>query len=201
MAFKFHKRTRMSYWSQSNLVSWMLPEESKEPFTFAKLKEQIATGINPTPLVERIIDKLQDIVMFPSDLFYSIRIYFKNSKGNTHVLDGGLEKGQWYDLTGRIPLCLFNELEKFIEKEKGLETHEWEKTLTFDEDWGVESDNLKYGTLTPQALAAIEQDEIYQWWKENKGKNDVDFENEDTYLKQEEEMLIRLIKIRNSLWT
>ena len=201
MAFKFHKRTRMSYWSQSNLVSWMLPEESKEPFTFAKLKEQIATGINPTPLIERIIDKLQDIVMFPSDLFYSIRIYFKNSKGNTHVLDGGLEKGKWYDLTYRIPHCLFNELEKFIEKEKGLETHGWEMKLTYDEGWGVKPDNLKYGTLTPQALAAIEQDAIYSWWKENKGKKDVDFENEEDYLKQEEEMLIRLIKIHRSLWS
>lgn len=201
MAFKFHKRTRMSYWSQSNLVSWMLPEESKEPFTFAKLKEQIATGINPTPLIERIIDKIQDIVMFPSDLIYSIRIYFKNSKGNTHVLDGGLEKGEWYDLTYRIPHCLFNELEKFIEKEKGLETHEWEKTLTFNEDWGVKPDDEKYGKLTHQALAAIEQDEIYQWWKENKGKKDVDFENEDKYLEQEEEMLIRLIRVRNSLWS
>ena len=179
----------------------MLPEESKEPITFAKLKEQLDSGINPTPLIERIIDKLQDIVMFPSDLFYSIRIYFKNSKGNTHVLDGGLEKGQWYDLTYRIPYCLFSELEKFIEKEKGLETHEWEKTLVFTEDWGVEPDDEKYGKLTPQALAAVEQDEIYSWWKENKGKKDVDFENEDRYLEQEEEMLIRLIRVRSSLWT
>jgi len=72
---------------------------------------------------------------------HSARIYFKNSQGNTHILDGGLEKGQWYDLTERIPLCLFNELEKFIEKEKGLEIHEWEKTLTFDEGWGVEPDS------------------------------------------------------------
>ena len=198
---KFYKRTRYTYWSNTKLFSWMLPEESKEPFTFAKLKEQIATGINPTPLIERIIDKLQDIVMFPSDLIYSIRIYFKNSKGNSHVLDGGLKKGQWYDLTYRIPHCLFNELEKFIEKEKGLETHEWEMKLTYDEDWGVESDNLKYGTLTPQALGAIEQNEIYKWWKANKDRKDVDFENKEDYLKQEEEMLIRLIKIRNSLWT
>lgn len=201
MAFKFHKRTRMSYWSQSNLVSWMLPEESKEPFTFAKLKEQIATGINPTPLIERIIDKLQDVVMFPVDLYHSIRIYFKNSKGNSHVLDGGLKKGEWYDLVYRIPVCLFYELEKFIEQEKGLDTHQWEMKLTYDEDWGVESDNLKYGTLTPQALAAIEQNEIYEWWRANKDRKDVDFENEEDYLKQEEEMLIRLVRVRNSLWT
>lgn len=201
MAFKFHKRTRMSYLLQSNLVAWMMPEESNQPKSFTNMDEMLTRLNTKDPLAERTIDKLQDIVMFPSDLFYSIRIYFKNSKGNTHVLDGGLDKGQWYDLTYRIPYCLFSELEKFIEKEKGLETHEWEKTLVFNEDWGVKPDDEKYGKLTPQALAAIEQDAIYSWWKENKGKKDVDFENEEDYLKQEEEMLIRLIKIRGSLWS
>lgn len=201
MAFKFHKRTRMSYWSHSNLVSWMMPEESKQPRSFTNMDEMMESLNTKDPLAERIIDKIQDIVMFPSDLAYSVKIYFKNSKGNTHVLDGGLEKGQWYDLTYRIPHCLFNELEKFIEKEKGLETHEWEKTLTFNEDWGVKPDDEKYGKLTPQALAAIEQDDVYSWWKENKVKKDVDFENENKYLEQEEGMLIRLIKIRGSLWS
>lgn len=198
---KFYKRTRYPYWSNTKLFSWVLPEESKQPFTFQKLTEQIKinSGVDRTPRFERFIDKLQDIVMFPSDLVYSVKIHFKNSKGNTHVLDGGLDKGQWYDLTYRIPHCLFSELEKFIEVEKGLDVHEWEKTLTFNEDWGVKSEHPKWGTLTPQALAAIEQDEIYQWWKVNKGY--VDFENEEAYLKEEEEMLIRLIKIRGSMWT
>jgi hypothetical protein len=198
---KFHKRTRYPYWSNTKLFSWMLPEESKKPFAFEKLKEQLDSGINPTPLVERVIDKLQDIVMFPSDLIYSIRIYFKNSKGNTHVLDGGLEKGQWYDITYRIPQCLFHELEKFIEVEKGLDVHEWEKTLVFNEDWGVKPDDERYGKLTHQALAAIEQDAIYQWWKINKDEDYKGREEEDKFQAKEEEMLIRLIKIRGSLWT
>lgn len=198
---KFYKRTRYPYWSNTKLFSWMLPEESKQPFTFEKLKEQLDSGVNLTPKLERFIDKFQDIVMFPSDLIYSIRIYLKNSKSNTHVLDGGLNRGEWYDLTYRIPHCLFSELEKFIEVEKGLDVHEWEKSLVFNEDWGVKPDEEKYGKLTHQALAAIEQNEIYQWWKDNKDKKDVDFENEETYLKEEEEMLIRLIKIRGSLWT
>lgn len=198
---KFYKRTRMSYWSNSSLFSWALPKESKQTKSFISVDEMLARLNTKDPLIERVIDKLQDIVMFPSDLYHSIRIYFKNRKGNTHVLGGGLNRGEWYDLTYRIPHCLFSELEKFIEKEKGLETHEWEKTLVFNEDWGVEPDDEKYGKLTPQALAAIEQDEIYQWWKANKDKKDVDFENEEVYLEQEEDMLIRLIKIRNSLWT
>lgn len=145
--------------------------------------------------------KLQNIVMFPRDLIYSIRIYFKNSKGNTHVLDGGLEKSQWYDLTYRIPHCLFSELEKFIEKEKGLEIHEWEKTLTFDESWGCKEGDEKYGKETHQALAAIEQQEIYDWWKSTKDREYTTWDDEEAHSAKEEEMLIRLIKIRGSLWT
>ena len=198
---KFYKRTRYPYWSNTKLFSWMLPEESKQPFTFEKLKEQLDSGINPAPLIERIIDKLQDSVMFPSDLYHSVRIYFKNSKGNTHILDGGLNRGEWHDLVYRIPHCLFSELEKFIEKEKGLETHEWEKTLVFNEDWGVKPDDEKYGKLTPQALAAIEQYEIYKWWKDTKAVDRNSFEWEDQYEQQEQEMLIRLVKIYRSLWT
>lgn len=199
MTFKFHKRMRMDYWSNSKLVTWLSPcKPVKEDST---AWERLQHNIHYESVAEKFADKLQDIIMFPSDLAYSIRIYFKNSKGNTHVLDGGLNRGEWYDLTYRIPYCLFSELEKFIEQEKGLETHEWEKTLTFNEDWGVKPDDEKYGKLTHQALAAIEQQEIYDWWKANKDKKDVDFENEDKYLEQEEEMLIRLIKIRGSLWT
>jgi len=196
---KFHRKTRMTYWSHSKLFSWMMPEETKQPFTFEMLKEQIATGIDKTPKIERIVDFIQNTVMFPSDLIYSVHIHFKNIRGNTHVLEGGLNKGQWYDLTYRIPQCLFYELEKFIEKEKGLETHEWEKTIIYNEDYGLTSGDEDYGVPTPQALAAIEQDEIYTWWKRNKDKTDR-FDG-GKYKEEETEMLIRLIKIRDSLWT
>lgn len=195
---KFYKRGRYTYWSNAEIFSRFIPKRSA--FTLKNLKE-FDTFIAETPKLERVIDKLQDIILFPSDLMYSVKIYIKNSKGNSHVLDGGLKKGEWHDLVYRIPVCLFYELEKYIEQEKGLETHEWEMKLTYNEDWGVESDNLKYGTLTPQALAAIEQNEVYEWWKTNKDRKDVDFENEEDYLKQEEDMLIRLIRVRNSLWT
>lgn len=198
---KFHKRTRMSYWCHSKLFSWMMPEESKQPKSFTNMDEMMVSLNIKDPLIERMIDKLQDIVMFPSDLAYSVKIYFKNSKGNTHVLDGDLEKGQWYDLAYRIPLCLFNELEKFIEKEKGLETHEWEKTLVFNEDWGVKPVDEKYGKLTHQALAAIEQDAIYSWWKSVKDREYTSLEDDNNYEEKEQEMLIRLVKIYRSLWT
>lgn len=195
MAFKFHRRARFSYWSTS--IENIFNKEHKPLIPFNSPEEMMAHLNMKDPIWVRAVDKLQDICMFPLDLYHSIRIYFKNSKGNTHVLDGGLEKGQWYDLTYRIPHCLFFELDKFITQEKGLETHEWEKTLTYNEDYGISPEHELYGKLTNQAVAAIEQEFIWNWWKEN--KDNAEFGDVE-YQKQEEEMLIRLIKIRGSLW-
>lgn len=193
---KFHKQRRSVYWSTTKVFSWMYPQ--KEQKKFYTIDELIVDLETKDPLLERVIDKFQDIVMFPLDLVHSVRIHIKNSKGNTHVLSAGLDKGQWYDLTYRIPVCLFTELEKFIEQEKGIETHEWEMKLTLDENWGIKPDHPKYGKLAPQALNAIEQNEIYLWWKSNKEKTDGCDEH---YEKEEQEMLIRLVKIYRSLWT
>lgn len=199
MAFKFHRRTRFNYWSDSKLVRLLInkkPEEKKSYSSVADMLEAMRS--NEDHVIEKVADKLQNIVMFPSDLYHSIRIYFKNSKGNTHVLDGGLEKGQWYDLCYRIPRCLFFELDKFITQEKGLETHEWEKTLVYNDSWDEGTE--RYGQLTDQAKAAIEQDFIWKFWKENKDK-ELDLGIESAYREQETEMLIRLIRIRNTLWS
>lgn len=199
MAFKFHRRTRFNYWSDSKFVHLLIgkkPEEKKSYSSVADMLEAIRS--NEDHVVEKVADKIQDIVMFPSDLYHSIRIYFKNSKGKTHVLDGGLEKGQWYDLDYRISRCLFNELDKFITQEKGLETHECEKTLVHNDPWDKGTE--KYGQPTAQAKAAIEQEIIWKWWLDNKDK-ELDLGIESAYREQETEMLIRLIKIRNSLWT
>ena len=85
-----------------------------------------------------------------------------------------------------------------------METLEWEKTLTLNEEWGVNKDDPRYGQPTNQALAAMEQEEIWNWWKENKDYHERDFvslEQDEEHRKQEDAMLIRLIKIRHSLWT
>lgn len=196
MAFKFHRRSRFTYWS--TYIENIFNKEHKPIISFNSTEEMVAHLNTKDPIWVCAVDKLQDLVMLPSDLYHSIRIYFKNLKGNTHVLDGGLEKGQWYDLTYRIPNCLFFELDKFITQEKGLETHEWEKTLAYNEDYGIGLEHDLYGKLTDQAVRAIEQDAIWNWWKENKDKAEF---GGGEYEKQEEEMLIRLIKIRGSLWS
>ena len=136
--------------------------------------------------------------------------------------------------------------------EAGLAHLEWEMSLIRDDSWYGENEEAiaeakekgEYGTLTGQALAAKEQYELYNWWKNIRpnrpdphdasgysvyfakleAKHDGDFlaglddqdselaeegrkcslschEIEEAYEKEDEEMLIRLIKIRRSLWT
>lgn len=196
MAFKFYKSSRNTYWS--TLIEDLFNKKPKPVVSFKDIEEIVAHLNTKDPVWVRIVDKIQDIAMFPSDLYHSVRIYIKNSKGNTHVLDGGLEKGQWYDLDYRISRCLFNELDKFITQEKGFQTHEWEKTLVYNDSWDEGTE--RYGQLTNQAKAAIEQDFIWKWWLENKDV-EIDLGMESDYREQETQMLIRLIKIRHSLWT
>lgn len=207
---KFYKSPRYPYWSNSTLVRKIQGKQKPEPLKLYTLDEMFAELDKPTPVFEKLVDKLQDICMLPIDLAYSVKIYYKNSKGNTHVLDGGLGKGEWYDLTYRIPVCLFNELVKYIEQEKGIETLEWEKTLVYSEDMGYDESHELYGKPTPQALSAIEQQEIYDWWKVNKDRDFYEesvksgqkmLDLEEVYSKEETEMLTRLIEIRGSLWT
>lgn len=198
---KFHKKYRSTYWS---IVVSEFFYGKKERVKYYSISELFASLDEKSPWLDRVLDKLQNIVYFPSDLLYSVNIYFKNKKGNTHVLDGGLEKGVWYDLDYRISQCLFYELDKYITQEKGIENHQAEMKLVIDENMFVDKSHEDYGKLTSQALAAIEQDEIWNWWKANKDYHDRDFvslEQDNDYYEQETEMLIRLIKIRRSLWT
>ena len=136
--------------------------------------------------------------------------------------------------------------------ESGLDHLNWEMSLIKNEDWfGCDEEAIQkaketgiFNTLTPQALAAKEQFELYHWWKHIRPnrpdphdasgyadyfkkleeKHNGDFlaglgdqspelaeegrvcgkrhlEIEEAYEKEDTDMLIRLVKIRKSLWT
>jgi hypothetical protein len=240
---RFHKITRNPYWSLSKPAIFLR--------TLAGIKKQTALSSQGwadhekhckevAPFTYWItndpLDYLQDVLWFIPDLLHSVKIFYKNWKGKTHILSGGLEVGQWYDLCTRVNTCLFSELEAYIEKEKTLAGLGWEKTLVYSEEWGYDLDHKLYGKPTNQALAAIEQEAIYDWWKKNKDRDfwkesgmeacyakdtakmsvwemvseknpekdtcrKLEAELESQFKKEEEEMLIRLIKIRDSLWS
>jgi hypothetical protein len=110
----------------------------------------------------------------------------------------------------------------------GVEYLEWASDLTFNEDdYGIEKGEESYGKPTPQAESSKEILELYKWWKnypnrpnpmDASGWSDVcETKNPDPELKkqafeklnqleeeqdqEETDMLIRLIKVRKSLWT
>ena len=63
-------------------------------------------------------------------------------------------RGGWYWLRWGVWRC----------PEAGLDYLDWESSLKFDDEWMDKADP-KYGTSTPQALAAMEQKRLYEWWK------------------------------------
>lgn len=117
----------------------------------------------------------------------------------------------------------------------GIDYLKWEMTLTHNEDWGVMPDDPLYGKMTPQAEAAKEVYDLYNWYVDVYKKRPDPYESsgwdriceerrksgtlwgeltaessksldllrkiEEEYEKEDTEMMIRLIKIRQNLWT
>jgi hypothetical protein len=197
----FHRR-RIQYWGCSEFAAKLrafLGQEKKPKVATWEEWESYHTR-NDTLLgylTDDFLNKLQDIFMFPYDVWYSVKCYVKNRwVTKTHFLKTGLKPGQWYDLDYRILFGMMNELKEYVEKEKGgVDEMSWELNLK-EEDWssgqGVETDKP-----SSQALAAQEAVDIYHWWIERAKLDDYDF---DTF-EEDNQMLIRLIKIRCSLWT
>lgn len=125
------------------------------------------------------------------------------------------------DITGRIPF--------YDDRTAGLAYLAWEKSLVYGEDNSPPmSTDEDRGKPTPQALSAIETEALYLWWKDIRPKRldphiaagwvDADwnplyteetsgelcmmvYEIEEHQYAEDEEMLIRLVKLRRSLWT
>lgn len=95
----------------------------------------------------------------------------------------------------------------------GLDYLKWEASLVYEEEY---SELYKKGEPTHQAITAKEIIELYYWWKyirpnridpyDMYDEDEEDWcikvdEMENKYYMEDEEMLIRLIKVRNGLWT
>jgi hypothetical protein len=91
----------------------------------------------------------------------------------------------------------------------GLDHLDWASKLVYNEDYGIGKEDVLYGQITPQAQSAIEIRELYNWWKNIRPNRTEPYDNknfkvamklEDQYDNEDSEMLIRLMKIRKSLW-
>ena len=114
--------------------------------------------------------------------------------------------------------------------EAGVAHLEWAKELRLDESHGMKRRDKGYGKPTRQALVAVEILELYKWWEERGlrpdpgevsgwrelavGENKENSNDrkrmaayrkmesiEKKYRKEDERMMVRLVRIRDDLWT
>lgn len=94
-------------------------------------------------------------------------------------------------------------------KEAGLDHLDWAASLTYGRDMGVGRNDPLYGTPTPQAECAKTTKELYDWW-ESRANRELPYLCEDPqkglkleekYDREDDRMLLKLIKIRRQLWT
>jgi hypothetical protein len=250
-------RQRIHYWSCSKLANLIRGCEKPPYLTMDDWEKWRSEVKAKSPIryfiAEKLLNRIQDFINFPKDIYNSIRYYIRNRFiTKTHYLKTGLEPGVYHELDERILYGLFNELVDFVEVEQawinyisndkkynfkngrciesGLDHLKWASGLKYDEDCGIAEGEELYGKPTPQSESASKILELYSWWKDRKYRTDpmeasgwsdycekkkieglddkksrIALEKltnlEEKYEKEDEDMLIELIKIRKHLWT
>jgi hypothetical protein len=197
--FKLSKRSRINYWSCSSLADWIRGTDKPYALAWEGWDEWRKEAQNKHPyrywVAEKLLDRLQDIIYLPCDIYYTIEAYVRNRFiDKTHCLNTGLKPGNYYDLDYRIIHGLFNELVDLVEieyahlfkcyKEKkykfvhgrcveaGLDYLKWASGLTYNKDYGFRKGDKGFGEPTEQAVAARKTTELYNWWKNRDNRPD-----------------------------
>jgi len=146
-----------------------------------------------TETFPRIIDSIDRHTLGRID---DARYYLRNRFWRqTHILPTDLKRGDYWDLDSRILHGIMQGIVDYVEKELahksrwlrtdeskvaawkngrcpqlGLKYLEWEMGLLYDESWGTEPTDPKFGTLTEQAQRAVDVMKLYNWWKFDRPK-------------------------------
>ncbi len=116
---------RNHYWTIGKFADWLRGTPSLKAGTSDEWDEfhTRAKAAHPVRfwLAEDGLRYLQDFVMGPIDLLYSVKYYINNRWiSRTHALTAhkrDIKPGQWHDLGSRFLPCMFNELVDFVEVE------------------------------------------------------------------------------------
>lgn len=114
---------RINYWSCSKLADRIRGTPKPGSATAKGWNEWKRSARIAHPIrwwiAEEGLDMLQDAVHWPMDKLYAIKYYINNRwVTRTHALTAhprDVPRGQWCDLGDRVLLCLFNELQNFVE--------------------------------------------------------------------------------------
>lgn len=126
---------RIRYWSCSKFANLIRGENKPYALEWGQWEKWKDEQKQKRPLrywlSDTVLNKVQDIVYFPYDLYHTIRIYIRNRYiDKIHYLHTGLKPGEYYDLDYRIIHALFNELVDFVEKELS-HLSKWEKNKKY----------------------------------------------------------------------
>lgn len=148
-----------------------------------------------TETAPKYADRFVDVLTSP---YYDVRYYVRNRfYRKSHILRTDCKPGDYMDTDAKILSALANAIIDHVEielaykgdwckteesktavwkngrcPELGMEYIDWEITLLYDEDMGVEESDESYGTPTPQADSANELKAIYLWAKNRSSRPD-----------------------------
>jgi hypothetical protein len=185
-------RSRLHPWTCTKFADLIRGTEKPFALGWDEWDEWHKNAKNKRPfrywLAETGLEKLQNFLYFPSDLYHIIDTYVRNRWiDKIHYLKTGLKPGTYCDLDTRILHGLFNELVDFVETdlshlsrwdrnkkykfkngrcvEAAYDYFEWATNLKYDEDYGnISPNDPDYGKPTQQAKDALKIKELYEWW-------------------------------------
>lgn len=215
----FSKNIGRHIWSCSKFADWIrgnpkpLTAESQQ---FMEWEKSARTKKFRYWLAEDGLNLLQDLIEWPRYFPKKVYRYFRfRFVIKTHALTSNLKRGVFHEFDTRMLHALFDELVNFVETEFAAETKlvglpkspnqglaylQWAKQLKYDDEW-CSKDHPLLGKPTPQAIAAQEIFDLYQWWKEKRPMREQEVELYEDQYNEDTEMLIRLVKLRRQIWT
>jgi hypothetical protein len=195
--FRLNKISRFDHWNCSRLANKIRGTDKPFALEWGVWDEWHKDAKNKHPyrywVAEKLLNTLQNIYMFPMDVWHTIEVYIRNRFiDKTHYLKTGLKAGEYYDLDYRIINGLFYELVDLVEieyaafrrdnkkykfvrgrcVEAGLDYLKWSASLTYDSDYGVTEQDKEFGKPTSQAVTAQKTLELYNWWKNRPNRLD-----------------------------
>ncbi len=112
---------RANYWSCSKFADWLRGTAKLKSGSSAQWKawEKSASAKKIRYwLAEEGLDRLQDIIYWPTDRLKAIRNYLNyRYVWKSHALISTLQRGEYYDLDTRLLYAIFDELVNFVEVE------------------------------------------------------------------------------------
>ena len=162
------------------------------------------------PWPERISDAIKRPFQKANDAYYAIRNRFFYKY---YMVDTGLKKTGWHDVDRRMLHACMELLVSYVEKEKCFETIVWDEN-DFSRQVAAEIKAI-YAWWKAYPVRSAEPEKYLELWHNAyaiknptpqekqvaKTLGDIRDELVAKLEREEEDMLIRLIKIRKSLWT